>query len=98
MFFSLGKTSPFPIQISTLPDALKGHDILGRGQTGSGKTLAFGLALLNNLQNKQAKLEKPISLVLTHLTHSIGHESVVIAGGMPYAKQISAMRKTVVTT
>jgi hypothetical protein len=44
-----GIMHPFPIQIATLPDALAGHDILGRGQTGSGKTLAFGLALLNNL-------------------------------------------------
>jgi superfamily II DNA/RNA helicase len=104
-----GKTSPFPIQIATLPDALKGHDILGRGQTGSGKTLAFGLALLNNLQNKQAKPHKPLALVLTPtrelaqqidevltpLARAIGHESVVIAGGMPYAKQITAMRKAV---
>ena len=102
-----GITSPFPIQIATLPDALKGHDILGRGQTGSGKTLAFGLALLNNLQNKQAKPHKPLALVLTPtrelaqqidevltpLARAIGHESVVIAGGMPYAKQITAMRK-----
>jgi superfamily II DNA/RNA helicase len=104
-----GITSPFPIQIATLPDALKGHDILGRGQTGSGKTLAFGLALLNNLQNKQAKPHKPLALVLTPtrelaqqidevltpLARAIGHESVVIAGGMPYAKQITAMRKAV---
>ena len=104
-----GKTAPFPIQIATLPDALKGHDILGRGQTGSGKTLAFGLALLNNLQNKPAKPHKPLALVLTPtrelaqqidevltpLARAIGHESVVIAGGMPYAKQITAMRKAV---
>ena len=104
-----GITAPFPIQVATLPDALKGHDILGRGQTGSGKTLAFGLALLNNLQNKQAKPHKPLALVLTPtrelaqqidevltpLARAIGHESVVIAGGMPYAKQITAMRKAV---
>ena len=43
-----GITAPFPIQVATLPDAIKGHDILGRGQTGSGKTLAFGLAMLTN--------------------------------------------------
>jgi superfamily II DNA/RNA helicase len=104
-----GITAPFPIQVATLPDALKGHDILGRGQTGSGKTLAFGLALLNNLQNKQAKPHKPLALVLTPtrelaqqidevltpLARAIGHESVVIAGGLPYAKQITAMRKAV---
>ena len=102
-----GITHPFPIQIATLPDALAGHDILGRGQTGSGKTLAFGLALLTNISNKQAKPHKPLALVLTPtrelaqqidevlrpLARSIGHESVVIAGGMPYGKQITALRK-----
>ena len=30
-----GITVPFPIQAATLPDALAGHDILGRAQTGS---------------------------------------------------------------
>ena len=33
-----GITEPFPIQAATIPDAIAGHDILGRGQTGSGKT------------------------------------------------------------
>ncbi len=102
-----GITHPFPIQIATLPDALAGHDILGRGQTGSGKTLAFGLALLTNLQNKAAKPHKPLALILAPtrelaqqidavlrpLARAIGHESIVIAGGMAYAKQITAMRK-----
>ena len=102
-----GIMHPFPIQIATLPDALAGFDILGRGQTGSGKTLAFGLALLNNLNGKVAKPHKPLALVLTPtrelaqqidevlmpLARSIGHESVVVAGGMSYAKQITAMRR-----
>lgn len=102
-----GILHPFPIQIATLPDAIAGNDILGRGQTGSGKTLAFGLALLNNLNTKVAKPHKPLALVLTPtrelaqqidevltpLARSIGHESVVVAGGMSYAKQITAMRR-----
>jgi superfamily II DNA/RNA helicase len=102
-----GITHPFPIQIATLPDALAGHDILGRGQTGSGKTLAFSLALLTNISNKTARPHKPLALILTPtrelaqqidevlrpLARAVGHESVVIAGGMPYAKQITAMRK-----
>ena len=102
-----GIIHPFPIQIATVPDAIAGHDILGRGQTGSGKTLAFGLALLTNISGKAAKPHKPLALVLTPtrelaqqidevltpLARAIGHDSVVIAGGMPYAKQITAMRK-----
>jgi superfamily II DNA/RNA helicase len=104
---SQGINSPFPIQVATLPDAIKGHDILGRGQTGSGKTLAFGLAMLTNLHGKQAAPHKPLGLILTPtrelalqindvmtpLAKAIRLDSVVIAGGMPYAKQITAMRK-----
>jgi len=40
-----GLTVPTPIQSATLPDAIAGHDVLGRARTGSGKTLAFGLGL-----------------------------------------------------
>ena len=50
-----GIKSPFPIQVATLPDAIAGHDILGRGQTGSGKTLAFSLALLSNIAEKRPR-------------------------------------------
>jgi superfamily II DNA/RNA helicase len=104
---SQGINSPFPIQVATLPDAIKGMDILGRGQTGSGKTLAFGLALLTRLQGKQAVPHRPLGLVLTPtrelalqindvltpLAKALRLDSVVIAGGMPYSKQITAMRK-----
>jgi ATP-dependent helicase YprA (DUF1998 family) len=41
--------SPFPIQVSTLPDTLAGRDVLGRGKTGSGKTLAFAIPLVTRL-------------------------------------------------
>ncbi|WP_150307822.1 DEAD/DEAH box helicase [Planctomonas psychrotolerans] len=44
-----GITSPFPIQIDTLPDTLAGRDVLGRGKTGSGKTLAFALPMVARL-------------------------------------------------
>ena len=102
-----GILSPFPIQVATVPDAIAGHDILGRGQTGSGKTLAFSLALLSNIAEKRANAHKPLALILTPtrelaqqidevllpLARSVGHSSVVIAGGMSYTKQITAMRK-----
>lgn len=44
-------TSPFPIQIHTLPDTLAGRDVLGRGKTGSGKTLAFSIPLVARLSS-----------------------------------------------
>lgn len=44
-----GKSTAFPIQVDTIPDALAGRDILGRGKTGSGKTLAFTIPLITRL-------------------------------------------------
>lgn len=105
---SQGITIPFPIQTATIPDAISGKDILGRGQTGSGKTLAFSLALLNNIKDKRVKPQQPIALVLvptrelaqqvndviSPLAKSLGHHSVVVAGGLSYGKQITALNKS----
>ena len=38
-----------PIQAQSLPDALKGRDILGQAQTGTGKSAAFLTAVINRL-------------------------------------------------
>jgi ATP-dependent RNA helicase RhlB len=38
-----------PIQASTLPIALKGHDVAGQAQTGTGKTAAFLIATYQRL-------------------------------------------------
>ena len=40
-----------PIQASTLPIALKGHDVAGQAQTGTGKTAAFLIAAYQRLIN-----------------------------------------------
>ncbi len=46
----LGFPSMTPVQAGTLPDALKGRDIMAQGQTGSGKTVAFAVATLNKVE------------------------------------------------
>ena len=104
-----GITEPFSIQQATLPDAIAGLDVLGRAQTGSGKTLAFGLAMLTKLAGRKAKPRQPLGLVLvptrelamqvtdalTPLARVIDLDVRLIAGGMPYAKQIDALRRGV---
>jgi len=104
-----GIDAPFPIQVATLPDAIAGRDLLGRGQTGSGKTLAFGLAMLTRLADQKAKPHRPLGLVLVptrelamqvndvlgHLAHSVKLHTRLVAGGMPYGKQIQALEKGV---
>jgi len=104
-----GITEPFAIQRATLPDAISGIDVLGRAQTGSGKTLAFGLAMLTKLAGRKGKPNQPLGLVLvptrelamqvtdalTPLAHTVDLDVRLIAGGMPYAKQIDALRRGV---
>ncbi len=49
ILMSEGMTTPFPVQIATLPDAMAGRDICGEAPTGSGKTLAYGIAALTKV-------------------------------------------------
>ena len=77
-----GITSPFPIQVDSLPDTLAGRDVLGRGKTGSGKTLAFAIPMVTRLGGKLAgghrRPGRPLGLVLaptrelaTQITHAM---------------------------
>ncbi|MFC9787843.1 DEAD/DEAH box helicase [Rhodococcus sp. NPDC127528] len=65
---SNGITSPFPIQVDTLPDTLAGRDVLGRGKTGSGKTLAFSIPMVARLAGDLAggnrRPGRPVGLIL----------------------------------
>ena len=105
-----GIVKPFPIQVASIPDALAGKDILGRGRTGSGKTLSFGLPLLTRLaEGGKARPHQPRAIVLVPtrelamqvadalqpLVHVIGLKHKLVAGGMPYEPQLSALERGV---
>ncbi|WTD65125.1 DEAD/DEAH box helicase [Micromonospora sp. NBC_01638] len=105
-----GITSPFEIQRATVPDALAGRDVLGRGQTGSGKTLAFGLPMIARLANRnRARPMRPRALVLVPtrelamqvndallpLGKAVGIFLKTAVGGVPYDRQIDALRRGV---
>ena len=91
-----GIESPFPIQESSLPDALAGRDIVGRAPTGSGKTLAFGLALLARTPRAEPYQPRGLVLVptrelaaqvqkeLAQLTADRGRRIITIYGGTSY--------------
>lgn len=101
-----GITSPFPIQTSTLPDTLKGRDVLGRGKTGSGKTLAFSIPLVARLAGGTRKPSRPTGLVLAPtrelatqitaviepLAAALGMTVTPIFGGVSQSRQVSALR------
>ncbi|MBM2617942.1 DEAD/DEAH box helicase [Actinoplanes sp. LDG1-06] len=105
-----GITTPFEIQAATMPDALAGRDVLGRGQTGSGKTLAFGLPLLARIaQGGRARPHHPKALILVPtrelamqvadalmpLGRSVGVFLKTAVGGVPYDRQMDALRRGV---
>jgi len=105
-----GLTTPFEIQAATIPDALAGKDVLGRGQTGSGKTLAFGLPVLTRVaKGGRALPHHPKALILVPtrelamqvadalmpLGRSIGVFLKTAVGGVPYDRQMDALRRGV---
>ncbi|MGY1748763.1 DEAD/DEAH box helicase [Modestobacter sp. SYSU DS0511] len=102
-----GLTSPFPIQVATLPDSLAGRDVLGRGRTGSGKTLAFSLPLVARLaastSKRQPKRPRALILVPTRelanqvnatvepLARALGLKTTVVFGGVGQNPQVQAL-------
>ncbi len=102
-----GITSPFPIQVLTLPESLDGLDIVGKAKTGSGKTLAFSLPLAQLLE--EAKPKRPLGLVLVPtrelalqvtevvepLMRASGKNSLTVYGGAPMKPQTDALDRGV---
>ncbi|QTE29693.1 DEAD/DEAH box helicase [Pengzhenrongella sicca] len=102
-----GITSPFPIQTATLPDTMKGRDVLGRGRTGSGKTLAFSLPMVARLaaSTGQRRPARPRALVLAptrELANQIAEvieplartqrlSVTTVFGGVSQGRQVSAL-------
>ncbi len=106
-----GIATPFPIQTATLPDSLRGKDVLGRGRTGSGKTLAFVLPLLARLsQSKKDRaprapralilaptreLALQIQATLDPLATALSLRTVAIFGGVNQNPQVAKLRQGV---
>ncbi|MGW0539793.1 DEAD/DEAH box helicase, partial [Streptomyces griseoincarnatus] len=104
-----GVTTPFPIQVATIPDALAGKDILGRGRTGSGKTLSFGLPTLAQLAGGRTEKHKPRAVILTPTRELamqvadalqpygdvLGLKMKVVCGGTSMGNQIYALERGV---
>jgi len=59
-----GYSTPTPIQVEAIPEALKGRDVLGIAQTGTGKTAGFVLPMITMLAKGRARARMPRSLIL----------------------------------
>ncbi|HRN29842.1 MAG TPA: DEAD/DEAH box helicase, partial [Terrimesophilobacter sp.] len=102
-----GITSPFPIQADTLPDTLRGRDVLGRGKTGSGKTLAFSIPMVARLADgarpasgrprglilaPTRELATQITAAIEPLARAYGQNVTTIFGGVSQNPQVAALR------
>ena len=104
-----GITTPFPIQTATLPDSLRGRDVLGRGRTGRGKTIAFALPLVAALvaDGRTTRRSRPRALVLlptrelatqvhatiAPLAHAVGLSATTVFGGVAQSRQVRALEQ-----
>ncbi|MDA1221129.1 MAG: DEAD/DEAH box helicase [Planctomycetota bacterium] len=90
-----GYDTPTPIQAQSIPELLKGFDLLGIAQTGTGKTAAFTLPMLQWLAgaDDRPRPGRPRALVLTptrELAAQI-HESCVA-----YGRELKHLRYAVI--
>ena len=108
---SQGITEPTPIQAATLPDSLRGRDVLGRGRTGSGKTLAFLLPLVARLDASSSRrtAKRPRALILAPTRELVaqidaalaplaavhGFRTRTVFGGVGQNPQVQALRQGV---
>jgi len=106
-----GITEPTPIQAATLPDSLRGRDVLGRGRTGSGKTLAFLLPLVARLDASRGRRtpKRPRALILAPTRELVAQIDAALAplaavhglrtrtvfGGVGQNPQVQAIRQGV---
>lgn len=103
----MGFTKPTPVQMNTIPPALKGRDICASAITGSGKTAAFILPILERLlyRNASARCTRVLILmptrelavqchsVITNLAkYTNGITAALITGGMNAKKQEMDLR------
>jgi superfamily II DNA/RNA helicase len=102
-----GITDPTPVQSAVIPDAMAGHDVLGRARTGSGKTLAFGIPALARLAGRRSRPSHPRALVIVptrELANQVSRSLAPVAeamklrwttvyGGTPYERQTRQLRQ-----
>lgn len=97
-------TTPTDIQVSAIPHALEGRDIIGVASTGSGKTAAFALPILQKLWEEPKglfacvlaptrELAFQISQQFESLGAAMGVRCATIIGGVDLVSQQVALAK-----
>lgn len=96
-----GFEAPTEIQEKSIPEILKGKDVVAGASTGSGKTLAFGVALIKNAKKDygiQGLVLTPTRELAEQVTKELADFAkykdlnvLAIYGGMPIFRQIKML-------
>src|SRR5579863_1604642 len=96
---------PTDVQAATIPQAIKGKDVLATAQTGTGKTLAFLVPVIERLIQRDAPGIGALVLLPTReLAMQVARQfddlkgnqlapAALAVGGLPEGPQLSAIRK-----
>lgn len=101
---SNGILEPTPIQEKSIPQILKGEDIVGKAQTGTGKTLAFLLPVFENINLSNKNIQALIISPTRELAKQIAEEAekltkykkvrvTTVYGGASMPNQIKRLKK-----
>jgi len=98
----IGFEEPTPIQVSTIPLIMGGHDIVGQAQTGTGKTAAFGIPIVEKCQNGRNPFAivleptRELAVQVTQEIHKIGKYKKIsvlpVYGGTSIDRQIKILQ------
>lgn len=93
------------IQAQSLPDILKGKDLLAQAKTGSGKTAAFAIGILNNLDPQlfttqslvlcpTRELADQVTKEIRQLARAIPNTNILtLCGGKPLGPQLASLER-----
>jgi ATP-dependent RNA helicase DDX24/MAK5 len=98
----LGFANPTPIQRTSIPEILAGHDVIGKASTGSGKTLAFAIPILEKWLEGHSgeddsnvhETKAPIALILSptrELAHQLTEHITALCSGLSSAPYIATV-------
>jgi len=94
-----------PIQAQSLPDILKGKDLLAQAKTGSGKTATFAIGLLHKLKVQTYQTQSLVLCPTRELAEQVSNEIrrlarpiqntklLTLCGGKPMAPQITSLER-----
>jgi ATP-independent RNA helicase DbpA len=86
---SLDFTAMTPIQAHSLPDILKGRDVIAKAKTGSGKTAAFGLGILAKLDPARFQVQAVVLCPTRELADQVGKDIRKLARTLPNIKLLT---------